>query len=174
MKKQTKQAKKSSLFGEYFLCVVALVYLGLAFWDSRIFFESLKESWKMALKIAPAMLFVLFFMILLNYLVRPQAIRKYLGKGAGIKGYLLAITGGVFSHGPIFVWYPFLKDMKNEGMSSGLIAVFLYSRAVKIPLLPLMVTYFGIGYTFLISFYVLLASFCAGIFMDKIEKHSPP
>ncbi|MBN1893447.1 permease [bacterium] len=168
-----KQAKKSH-FGEYFLCVVALVYLGLAFWDSRIFFDSLQESWKMMLKIAPAMLVVLFFMILLNYLVRPQAIRKYLGKGTGIKGYLLAIAGGVFSHGPIFVWYPFLKDMKDEGMSSGLIAVFLYSRAIKIPLLPLMVTYFGIGFTLLLAFYVLLASFCAGIFMDKIEKYNPP
>jgi uncharacterized membrane protein YraQ (UPF0718 family) len=168
-----KQAKKSH-FGGYFLCVVALAYLGLAFWDFRIFSNSLRQSWQMTLKIAPVMLVVLFFMILLNYLVRPQMIRKYLGKGTGIKGYLLAIAGGVFSHGPIFAWYPFLKDMKGEGMSSGLTSVFLYSRAVKIPLLPLMVAYFGIGYTMLLTFYSLLASVCAGILIDKIEKYSIP
>ncbi len=154
----------------YFPCVMVLVYVGLAFWDFRIFSNSLKESWDMALKIAPVMLLVLFFMILLNALVRPRMIKKYLGKGAGINGYLLAIAGGVFSHGPIFVWYPLLKDMKGEGMRSGLIAVFLYSRAVKIPLLPLLVAYFGIGYTLLLTFYTFLASLVEGMLMDKIEQ----
>lgn len=171
MAEQKKEGRKKSRYGICFPCMVALVYLGLAFWDFRIFSASLKESWNMTLKIAPVMLVVLFFMILLNYLVRPQTIRKDLGKGTGIKGYLLAIAGGVFSHGPIFVWYPFLKDLKEEGMSSGLIAVFLYSRAVKLPLLPLMVAYFGIGYTLLLTFYTLLASFCSGIIINQTEKY---
>ena len=170
MKKQTKKTR----YGIYFPCVTALVYLGLAFWDFGIFSDSLKESWKMALKIAPVRQVVLFFMILFNYFVRPQRVRKYLGKGTGIKGYLLAVAGGVLSHGPIFVWYPFLKDMKGQGMSSGLIAVFLYNRAVKIPLLPLMVAYFGIGYTVLLTFYTFLASLCEGMLIDKIEKQTIP
>lgn len=166
MKKQTKK----SPHGVYFLCMVALVYLGLALWDFRIFARSLRQSWNMTLKIAPVMLVVLLFMIFLNYLVRPQMIKKHLGKGSGLKGYLLATAGGVLSHGPIFVWYPFLKDMKGHGMSSGLVAVFLYNRAVKLPLLPLMVAYFGIGYTLLLTFFTFLASFCEGMLIDRIEK----
>lgn len=168
MKKQTKKFRN----GLYFPCMVVLVYLGMALWDFQIFLNSLRESWQMMLKIAPVMLIVLLFMIFLNYLVQPQMVKKHLGKGTGIKGYLLAAAGGVLSHGPIFVWYPFLKDMKGHGMSSGLIAVFLYNRAVKIPLLPLMVAYFGIGYTLLLTFFTFMASYCEGILIDRIEKHS--
>ena len=116
------------------------------------------------------MVIVLFFMVLLNHFVHPEMMKRYLGKGSGIKGYLLAIATGIFSHGPIFVWYPLLKDFKKEGMNSGLIAVFLYNRAVKIPILPLMIACFGIQYVSLLTFYTIVASVFEGVIIDKIEK----
>jgi hypothetical protein len=39
-----------------------------------------------------------------------------------------------------------LHEVHEKGMQSSLVAVFLYSRAVKLPLLPLMLHYFGTGY----------------------------
>ena len=166
MKKQTKNHK----YGIYFLSLVSFLYLGLVFLDFQIFLGSLKESWKLTLRIAPIMVIVLFFMVLLNHFVHPEMMKRYLGKGSGIKGYLLAIATGIFSHGPIFVWYPLLKDFKKEGMNSGLIAVFLYNRAVKIPILPLMIAYFGIQYVSLLIFYTIVASVFEGVIIDKIEK----
>ena len=59
-------------------------------------------------------------------------------------------------------------------MSSGLIAAFLYSRVVKIPLLPLLVAYFGPGYTLLFTVYSLLVFLVEGIFIDKIGQKGLP
>jgi uncharacterized membrane protein YraQ (UPF0718 family) len=165
-----KQQPPKKHYGLYFPGAVALVYLGLAWWDVGLFVNALHVSWKMALKIAPVMLVVLFFMILMSYFVKPQMVKKHFGKGTGVKAYLLAVTGGVLSHGPIFIWYPFLKNLKEQGMRSGLMAVFLYARAVKLPLLPLMVAYFGFDYTLLLTFFILLAAFCEGVMIDRCSN----
>jgi len=60
----------------------------------------------------------------------------------GIKKWIFVIIGGVLSTGAIYMWYPFLADLKDKGLNYGLISCFLYNRAIKIPLLPLMVFYF--------------------------------
>ncbi|MEA2074619.1 MAG: hypothetical protein U9O85_02630 [Euryarchaeota archaeon] len=79
---------------------------------------------------------------------------KYAGEGSGIKGWFLAISAGIISHGPIYIWYPLLKELRDRGMRSGLIAAFMYSRAIKIPLLP----------------YIVIASLAVGEIIEIIES----
>jgi hypothetical protein len=50
-----------------------------------------------------------------------------------------------------------------------LAAVFLYSRAVKLPFLPLMIHYFGTAYTLVLCLYLLGFSIMNGVLMVKLE-----
>jgi phosphoenolpyruvate carboxylase len=54
-------------------------------------------------------------------------------------------------------------------MRASLAAVFLYSRAIKLPLLPLMIQYFGTNYTLVLCLYLLGFSFVSGALMAKLE-----
>ncbi len=105
-----------------------------------------------------------------NYFTDPRTVSKYVGKGSGIKGWLLAVFAGMLSHGPIYAWYPLLRDLRNQGMKSGLIAVFLYNRAIKIPLLPLMVYYFRIPFVVILTSYMIVASIIQGQIIQKIDR----
>jgi uncharacterized membrane protein YraQ (UPF0718 family) len=71
--------------------------------------------------------------------------------------------------GSIYLWYPLLKELSEKGMKKGLIATFLYNRAVKIPLLPLMVYYFGWLFTLFLTLYMIIFSVFLGIIMDRIS-----
>ncbi|KAF5428632.1 putative membrane protein YraQ, UPF0718 family [Candidatus Methanophagaceae archaeon] len=109
-------------------------------------------------------------MALLDYFLHPKTVSKYVGRGSGIKGWFLAIFTGILSHGPIYVWYPLLKDLRDRGMKSGLIAAFLYSRAIKIPLLPLRVYYFGALFVVVLLPYIVIASIVVGENIELIES----
>ena len=124
----------------------------------------------MLIKIFPSLLFIILLMGIMNYLVNPRTVSKYVGKGAGIKGWFLAIFTGMLSHGPVYAWYPLLRDLRNQGMKSSLIAAFLYNRAIKIPLLPLMIYYFGTRFVLIFVFYIVVASIVQGMIIQRVEK----
>ena len=126
------------------------------------------------IQIIPVLLLVILFMALLDYFLHPKTVSKYVGRGSGIKGWFLAISTGILSHGPIYVWYPLLKDLRDRGMRSGLIAAFLYSRAIniKIPLLPLMVYYFGALFVVVLLPYIVIASLVEGEIIEIIESRT--
>jgi hypothetical protein len=60
-----------------------------------------------------------------------------------------------------------VKD--KELVGTALAAVFLYSRAGKLPLLPLMIHYFGAAYTLVLCLYLLGVSIINGVSMVKLE-----
>jgi uncharacterized membrane protein YraQ (UPF0718 family) len=124
------------------------------------------------IQILPILVLVIFMMGVTNYFLKPKTVSKYLGNKSGIKGWILAISMGILSHGPIYVWYPLLKDLREHGMRSGLVAVFLYNRAIKIPLLPVMIFYFGIGFVVLLSIYMIIASVIEGKILEIIDYRS--
>jgi len=55
-------------------------------------------------------------------------------------------------------------------MKSGLVAVFLYNRAIKIPLLPFMVHYFKMPFVIILTGYIIAASIVQGHIMQKIDR----
>jgi uncharacterized membrane protein YraQ (UPF0718 family) len=153
-------------YGFYFLVSVIFLYLLLFFFDPESVYNSLKVTGNIFIQIIPVLLFVIIFMALIDYFLHPKTVAKYVGKGSGIK----AISTGIISHGPIYIWYPLLKDLRDQGMRSGLIAAFLYSRAIKIPLLPLMVYYFGLLFVVVLLPYIVIASLVVGEIVEIIER----
>jgi uncharacterized membrane protein YraQ (UPF0718 family) len=130
---------------------------------------ALKSSSNVFLSIAKSLGLVLIVMLVLNLLVKPAQIVKVLGSGTGIKGMILP-AAGIISAGPIYVWYPLLKDLKEKGAGIPQIAVFLYNRAVKPFLLPVMIAYFGWEYVAILTVLTILGSIVVGYSLGILMK----
>ena len=169
-KDRVKKRNGAKYNGIYFLGTVASIYFLLFFLHPDKIKNSLKISADALIQLLPFLLLIILFMGIMNYFVNPRTVSKYVGKGSGIKGWFLAIFTGMLSHGPVYAWYPLLRDLRNQGMKSGLIAAFLYNRAIKIPLLPLMVYYFGTRFVLIFTCYIVVASIVQGWIIQMIEK----
>lgn len=165
-----KKKGEGYYYGLYFLGAVIFLYIVLFLLQPESIQKALKASGNVLIQIVPVLVLILILMGIVNYCVKPKTVSKYVGKGSGIKGWFLAISTGMLSHGPIYIWYPLLKELRDQGMRSGLIAVFLYNRAIKIPLLPLMVYYFGTVFVVLLLCYMIIASIIEGKVIEMIER----
>ena len=105
---------------------------------------------------------VFFLMIGLNLFLKPPQIARFLEKGSTIKKGLLSAVAGIISAGPIYAWYPILKDLREKGAEHSLIAVFLVNRAVKPFLLPMMISFFGWAFVLALTFLTIAGSLCVG------------
>lgn len=172
-----KGRRKEDSGGRYwFLLVVAALYLLACFMAPWQTFHALWFSARMLIKILPVLGVVAGFMFLNNLLIKPEWVKNHVGVGSGFKGLVIAVAGGVFSMGPIYVWYEVLQDLHQKGMRKSLIASFLYARSVKPQLLPLMIHYFGWLYTILLTVYLILFSILNGwltdVFLCRSDKKS--
>ncbi len=168
-KRHAKKRSKNLYYGFSFLSIVIILYLVLSFFNSEKIYRSLHVSLNIIIQILPILVLIIFLIGIINYFLKPKTVSKCLGIESGVRGWYLAITMGILSHGPIYVWYPLLKDLRDRGMRSGLVAVFLYNRAIKIPLLPVMIYYFGLGFVILLSIYMIIASVIEGKILEIID-----
>lgn len=164
-----KRKKQSNFQGLYFLGSVVFLYLLLFLFYPITVQASLKASAVIFIQICPVLVMIILLMGIMNYFVHPKTISKYVGEGSGIRGWLLAIFTGTLSLGPIYAWYPLLRNLRDQGMKTGLIVVFLYARAIKIPLLPLMVYYFGTVFVAILTGYMIIAALVQGYIFQSIE-----
>lgn len=165
-----KKEKHEKRYRFYFLGAVMLLYVILFMFTPEEVQKSLWASGNLLIKIIPFFLLVILVMAAIQYFLTPKTVSKYVGQGSGIKGWLLAILTGILSHGPIYAWYPALKELRQHGMKSGLAAAFLYNRAIKIPLLPMMVYYFGIQFVVILLVGMILASVVEGKLIEMSER----
>jgi len=131
---------------------------------------ALKTSGNLLLYIALPLALVFVIMLMLNLFVKPAQIARLFGKGLSIKGIVLSLVAGIISMGPIYAWYPLLKNLREKGAGTGPIAIFLYSRAVKPFLLPVMIAYFGWVYVVILTVLTVFASIAIGCFMSVLMK----
>jgi len=157
-------------YGIYFLVFIMLLYAVLFLLDSSKIYKSLQVSLDVLTQILPVLTMVILLMWISSYLLKPKTVSKYLGKESGVRGWILAASFGIVSHGSIYVWYPLLKEMRGHGMRDGLIAVFLYNRAVKIPLIPVMIYYFGAVFVSVLTVYTVIASVIEGKMIEILER----
>ena len=157
-------------FGEAFLLLVVLGYVVVGIFDFGLLRNVLFVLTRLIVRIAPILLIVFLVMFLTNLFFENKSISRFLGKGSGFRGWVVAMVGGIVSSGPIYMWYPLLSDLKEKGMRDCLIATFLYNRAIKIPLLPMMVHYFGWDFTLALSIYMVLFSVVNGAIVQRLTQ----
>ncbi|MET0116833.1 MAG: hypothetical protein ABW090_05370 [Sedimenticola sp.] len=148
--------------GRYFLGVVLLGYLALAFVSPNQAWLALVHGLNLLAMLLPIFCLVILLTALLTYWLKPETIARHLGHESGARGWGIALASGVLSHGPMYAWYPLLQSLRQQGMGNGLITVFLYARSIKLPLLPLMIDYFGLLFVVVFTFYVLVGALMQG------------
>ncbi len=161
---------EKSYTGWYFLMIVGVIYVVAAIFNTTKVISALNQFVTIILKIIPVFLLVFLLMALTHYFVKPKTLVIYMGKNSGIKGWIIAIITGIISTGPIYMWYPLLNDLQKQGVRDGLISAFLYSRAIKIPLLPLLIIYFGLIYSIVLITVIIFISVFQGIITEKIME----
>ncbi len=164
--KKDKQLKQTNV-SWFFLFSVILVYIILALINFDLFASSLELFLNLITKIFPILIVVLILMIITNYFITPAIVTKYFN-APGVKKWLFVVMGGILSTGPIYMWYPLLAELKKKGVNYGFIATFLYSRAIKIPLWPIIIFYFNAKYVITLTIIMVVVSIAQGIIVNKI------
>ncbi len=156
--------------GLYFFYFIIFVYFSIYIYKPDKAIHSFVESFNILVEILPIFAVIILLSAIINFFINPKNISKHVGEDSGLKGWVIAIVAGIISHGPMYAWYPMFSEFKKHGLKDGLIATFFYSRAIKLPLLPMMIGYFGWLFTMILSIFILIASFLQGVIIDKIMK----
>lgn len=160
---------EQSYSGVYFLLSVILLYAIIGIFKTESLLPSLMFSFLIFKNVIPVLVLIFALMSAVNYYVSPESISKHIGKSSGYKKWVFAILGGIISTGPIYMWYPILKELKKQGVGYGFIATFIYNRAIKLPLLPIMLLYFSVKFIAVLTMVMIIASLIIGFIFEKIE-----
>ncbi len=169
MKKKKNPEKKFK--GLPFLFAVFILYAVLYFFEPERITVCVRQWGKNLLLLLPVFAFVIFLTALIVYYFPKQKIAKMLKGKSRIKSYNISLLAGIISHGPIFAWYPLLQELQQSGWSKGGLVTFIYGKSVKLTLLPLMIGFFGLGYTLIFSLYISAGALVQGFLFDQIDKH---
>ena len=173
IEKSRESKRRSSQSSRYMLIfpLLVLVIYGILFiLTPEQALAALKSSGKVSLNILLPLALVFVVTLCLNLFIKPAQIVRLLGSGTNIKGILLSAAAGIISMGPIYIWYPLLKELREKGAGNMPIAVFLYNRAVKPFLLPVMVAYFGWVYVGILTVMTVLASVVNGYLVGLFTR----
>ncbi|MBU4069568.1 MAG: hypothetical protein KJ646_01150 [Nanoarchaeota archaeon] len=153
----------------WFLIIVFLIYFFLLLFNLELFLSASKFFFNSLAKIIPAFIFVFMIMTIINYFLTPEKILNFSRK-KGIKKWLFMVLSGILSTGPPFLWYPLLTKLKKQGLNPGLIATFLYSKALVISFLPLLIFYFSFKYMIVLYFVLAIAALVQGIIISRVMR----
>ena len=165
-----KPEKPFAFRGKYLLLIVVVLYVLLLCFDSGAAMAALAGSGAVLGRILPIIAGVILFTAALNYFLRPKQVAEHLGKESGFRAWVWALAAGVVSHGPMYIWYPTLEELRAHGMRDGLIVTLFAARVIKLPPLPLMIDYFGLTYTLVLSFYILAGALVQGWLIEMLER----
>ena len=153
---------------------VAVVYLVMVPVAPDRVVKALAISGHTLVQLAIPLCIAVTVMFLMNLFVKASHISRFLGEGAGARGLVLSTLAGIFSMGPIYAWYPLLKDLREKGASDFHLANFLSNRAVKPFLLPVMVFYFGWVFTVVLNVLIVTGALVAAGVVNMVVGSRRP
>jgi uncharacterized membrane protein YraQ (UPF0718 family) len=156
--------------GLLFLGLVLLAHAAAALLEPDVAAQARAAFVRMAGSVVPVLLLVFALVFLVERFLTPERTRSWLGRGSGWRGWLLALAAGVVSTGPVYAWYSLLAELRGKGMRDGLVAVSLYARAIKLPLLPLLVHYFGLAYMLVLSLWLAVFALVTGVLAERLAR----
>lgn len=155
-----------------FLIFVALVFLLFLLLEPMILLAAIINTFVLLFKVFPVLVLAFIINYIVNKFVKEETLKKHLGRDSGIKGYFYAIAAGILIGGPPYLLFPMLGDFKKSGVKDSLLATFLFNRNVKIPFIPVVIFYFGVTYTIVISVLLILFSVLNGVLVGRLVKRS--
>jgi uncharacterized membrane protein YraQ (UPF0718 family) len=123
--------------------------------------------------VAPIIVAVFAGLGLVQVFVDKQAMARHLGDRAGLSALLVAAAAGTILVGPVFVIFPLLKTMRDHGVSWAIITTTTTAWAVKLPMVPLEVTFLGWKFSLLRMALTLVAAVGMGALMGRLMRERP-
>ncbi len=160
--------------GLFFLPLVLILYAFAFAIDPTKTRTALHSALHLFVEIIPILVVVVVLMGFLGYLFDAKRISRHIGEESGLRGWIYAIFGGILSHGPSYIWYPMLADLRTHGAKESLIVTFFYTRAIKIPWLPVMIGYFEWRFTLLFCFWLIVSGIVQGLLYERLFTPSDP
>ncbi|MFW5853366.1 MAG: hypothetical protein ACOCU8_01900 [Patescibacteria group bacterium] len=154
-----------------FLIFILFIYVVALFLNKDLFFEALLKAREIMIEVIPVLIIIFVFTFFANLWLDNKKMKKIMSKQIGALGQFIAVILGIVSSGPIYMWYPLLRELKEDGLRNNLIAIFLYNRAIKIPLIPMILYYFGLPFLLITIILMILFSLLNGYLVGKFVKN---
>jgi uncharacterized membrane protein YraQ (UPF0718 family) len=154
-----------------FLILILFLYLLTLFFNKTLFIRSILYAKNIFIEVIPILFIVFILTFLANIWLTNKKATKLLTQKAGPLQYITAVMLGILSSGPIYMWYPLLSELKEKGLKNSLIAIFLYNRAVKIQLIPIIIYYFGLPFLLITTFSMIIFSLINGYLVAKFTNN---
>lgn len=166
--KQQKQGLKQKLgLKQLFFISTILLYIVIAVINKTIALKATKRFLTTFIKLVPVFIGVVLLLAIINSYISKKKLQRFFTR-RGFIVYPVSIIAGWISSGPIYAWYPLLAGLSDEGLKPSAIALFLYNRAIKIPLIPIMIYYFGLKLAILISILIIIGSIPSAFIVEKL------
>ncbi len=153
-----------------FLVFLVALYLVLYMALPEKTLAAMKAAGDIALKLVIPLCLVAVVMTLFNVWLKPGHITRVMERCSGCRAGLYAMGAGVISMGPVYAWYPLLRNLRDKGIGNGLIAIFIGGRAIKPVYIPLMVSIFGWPYVFFLTLFTFAGAMIAGYLVGLLVK----
>jgi uncharacterized membrane protein YraQ (UPF0718 family) len=154
--------KKNKKYNYFFLLLTIVAYLSVLFIYPNKSNILNKNIFNLMGKILPVLILIFIFMFLLELFFPVKKMAELFKKQKSFVLWGVAIISGILSSGSIYLWYPILKELKDNGVKGEILAVFIFNRAVKLQLLPMMILYFGLKYVIVLTVVMILISILYG------------
>ena len=101
--------------GRLFLLGVGLAYVILFLITPERTLSALRSSGRILGMLGIPLGVVFVLMAALRLFLDTSRVVRYMGEDSGLKGILLPVAAGILSFGPIYAWYPLLKEIREQG-----------------------------------------------------------
>jgi len=172
MKQLLKQYRLSILLGLIFLALFAFAPQVAVRSSQKV----LEYSVEMVFIIPP----VFILMGIMDVWLPKDKVQKWMGRGSGVSGTLLALALGTLPTGPLYIAFPMAAALLKKGASVHNMVIFLGSwAALKIPQLLVETKFLGLAFTLARFTLTLLTLLVTGFIMEWLlgkegERHWLP
>ena len=155
-----------------FLGLVILIYIILFFTNKQLFNSAITDFYNTFVhEILFVLLVILLIMFILNLFLDKNIWQKLLKDTKNHTKYFISLVWWVLSSWPSYMWYSILEKLHEHWLSYGHIATFIYSRAVKIPFIFVMIWFFWLKFTIIFNLVLLLFSVIFWLIIDFIFRN---
>ena len=123
--------------------------------------------------VAVTLVTVFIFVGLFQVWVREEFILKHLGERSGFRGLFLGALLGTAIHGPLVGVFPLLKTLLNKGARLGVVIAIVSTWAIKVPMIPLELRFFGWKFTLVRQLLLFASAFVMAPIMERLIKNVP-
>lgn len=151
------------------LTFVVLAYLLVLVTSFENFKTAISNSSYYLIEMVQVLPIIFVLTITIETWVPKEYITKNLGKGSGIKGYIMALVFGSVSAGPIYAAFPICKILLKKGANVANIVIILSSWAViKVPMLANEAKFLGVRFMVIRWILTVIAIVIMGNIMERV------